>query len=177
MYTKPTLKSSAFSLVELVIVVAILGIITAVAVPRFADAGSGRRLTAARSAIYSDVELIKLRARATSKPHAIKFYPSENKYIVVEGIDINRRSIVLTRDLDDDPFNINLDRTNIGGDEILTINALGELSPASTLQINDDGVTFNVELEGLSDNGLVPTLTITTEEALAASALSLVRSQ
>lgn len=165
---KATTKAIArgFSMMELVIVVSILAIIAAIAVPRFADASSGRRLNAAKNTLLADVEMAKLRARATSSPHLIKFYPSENRYLIVEGTDVKREAIILTRDFDDNPYNLGIHRTDVGGDEILVITAFGDASPASRIQLIDGSVTIVVDIEGVGDPGVTPTLTIPIDEVI-----------
>lgn len=152
-----------FSMIELTIVITIVGVIAAIAVPRFADAGSGRRLSAAKRTLIADIQMVKLRARATSKIHVIKFYTNENKYIVVEGTDLNRDAIIHTRDFDDDPFAISMSRTSLVGDNVVVVSAMGDITPAYTVFLVDNGIEIPVEFAGVSDFGVTPTISITTE--------------
>ena len=151
-------------MIELVIVVAITGIIAAIAVPRFGDASSGRRLQAARSTILNDIETAKLRARATSKQHVIKFYPDQEMYVIVEGNEVKRDAIVLSRKLSDDPYNLGIHRTDLGGDMVAVITPFGDLSPPVELQIIDNKTTIIISLEGIADTGTTPVVTDTVDE-------------
>lgn len=161
---------SAFSLIELVIVIAIIGVITTIAVPRFADAGSGRRLSAAKKTLLSDIEMVKLRARATSKVHAIKFYPSLDMYVIVEGSDVKKDAVVLLRDFRADPFDLIISRTSLSSPRIVVITPYGDVSPAFSVGIEDDGVELTIVVDGLADVGVTPVLTM---NAAAADTLSL----
>jgi len=171
-----TAKASArgFSMMELAIVVSIVGIIAAIAVPKFADAGSGRRLSAAKKALIADIEMAQLRARATSKTHAIKFYPNENKYIIVEGTDVRKEAIILTRDFDDNPFNLGIKRTNIGGNEIVVVSVYGEISPSFTVQLIENGTSISVVFGGVANLGITTKLTISDLDAKLFKAIDLV---
>ena len=51
-------------MIEMVIVITIIGIVSAIVVPRFADAGAGRRLAAAKRTLTNDTEMAKRLARA-----------------------------------------------------------------------------------------------------------------
>ena len=116
------------------------------------------------------MEMITLRARASSTVHAIKFYPNENKYIIVEGTDINREAVILIRDFDEDPYTVGLSRTSIGADEIAVISVYGDISPGFTVGFTDGEVEVPVIIDGVADFGVVITGTITIDEAKALGA-------
>ncbi|MBY0262103.1 MAG: GspH/FimT family pseudopilin, partial [Phycisphaerales bacterium] len=63
----------AFSMLELVVVLAITATLAAVAVPRFARSIARSRADAAASRLVADLELARTRARATSRPREIRF--------------------------------------------------------------------------------------------------------
>jgi len=135
----------AFSMIEMVLIVVIMGIIVAIAAPRFADAGSGRRRNAAMNAIQRDVETVQLRAKATGKMHTIVFYPDEEMYVAFEGTDIKREAIVLARELDAQPLGVELSRTDIGGDNNIVVSVFGELEKGFRVRVIDDGIEKEVE--------------------------------
>jgi prepilin-type N-terminal cleavage/methylation domain-containing protein len=160
MMTRITIANRGFSLFELVIVITIIGVILTIAVPKFANADSGRRLSASKKTLLADIEMVKLRARATSKPHVIKFYPDEEIYIILEGTDIRKEAIVLSRDFKEDPYSLGISRTNIGVNEYATITAYGDVSPQFRVWFEDDGIEVKVVVNGIADVGLVLTDTI-----------------
>ncbi len=164
MGTKGSTHTRGFSLIELVLVVTIIGVIVAIALPKFAHADSGRRLMAAKSTLLSDIEVITLRARASSKMHVIKFYPQESKYIVVEGTVINRDSVILCRDFGDDPYTLRISRTTLGSDQAAVFSVYGDISPGFVVGLEDEEVEITVSIDGIADLGVVITDEITINE-------------
>ena len=151
-------------MIEMVIVMMIIGIIAAIALPRFAEADSGRRLSAARRTLLSDIETVKLRARATSKVHVIKFYIDKDKYIVFEGTELNRAAVVFARDFNDEPYGVNLNRTSLGVETQAAITVYGEISPAFTVGILDNNIEITVDIAGGADHGIPITGSLTSDE-------------
>lgn len=135
-------------MIEVVIVVVIMGVIVAIAAPRFSDAASGRSLSSAKNIVERDINAIKLRARATGKNHLVVFYPSDEMYVAFEGTDIDRDQIVFVRVLTDDPIGVELSRTNIGGDENIMVNPYGELEKDFTIGLLNQGTEITVSFEG-----------------------------
>lgn len=130
-------------------VIVIMGIIAAIAAPKFADAGSGRRLSAGQSLIEKDIDIVKLRARATGKLHLIVFYPDEDMYVVFEGTAVDRDAIVMARSLDDSTLQLDLSRTNIGGNEDIVVSELGQLEKNFTVGIMDQGIEKLISFTGV----------------------------
>ncbi len=154
----------AFSMFELVIVITIIGIVATIAIPKFADAGSGRRLSAAKKTLLEDIELAKLRARSTSKMHLIKFYPEKNMYILVEGIDINRESVIVKRDFSGSPYTLNLVKTSLGKEGTAAITVYGDVSPAFTVGLQNQGSDIEIAIDGVEDVGVTPVVNIVVDE-------------
>lgn len=150
----------AFSLIEMTLVVVIMGIIVAIAAPRFADAGSGRRLSAAMGVIERDIETIQLRARATGKVHTIAFYPADDMYVAFEGTEIVRNAIVFSRILSSEPLGVDLSRTNIGSEQRIVVSQTGDLEKSFTIGIFDDGIEKTISFTGV---GFTPPSVIETD--------------
>lgn len=145
---KPTARiRRAFSMIEMVLVITIVGIIAAIAMPKFADASTGRVLINAEKLIREDIENVTLRARATNKIHTIVFYPDREFYCVFEGTDIKRDAIVLSNDLSLSPYELDLVGTNLT-DDFCIVTAFGEVQPGFTLRIQTGGIAKNIIIAG-----------------------------
>jgi prepilin-type N-terminal cleavage/methylation domain-containing protein len=144
MTTRVSTTRPAFSMIEMVLVVIIIGVIAAIAAPRFAEAGSGRRLSSASKIIERDISSIQLRAKATGKIHTLVFYPASDMYIALEGTDIRKDAIVFMRELDEAPLSLDLARTDIGDNQDIVISAFGGFDKAFTVTVADDGIEREV---------------------------------
>ena len=80
-------KPPAFTLVELVLVVAILGVVAAIAIPRFASATTRYRLDLAAARIEGDAVLAAEWARAAGVAHVMSIDTSGDGYTIVVGAD------------------------------------------------------------------------------------------
>lgn len=69
-----------FTLIELVIVTMIVGILSAVAAPRFADSLARYRVDAAARQLRSDLAEAKLRAKASSSTQTVQFDTAAQSY-------------------------------------------------------------------------------------------------
>ncbi|QEG43474.1 pilus assembly FimT family protein [Roseimaritima ulvae] len=67
-------RRTAFSLIELTVVILILGIVAAVAQPRYAAALAAFRLDSAAQRVAQDLQWASTRARVSSKPVLIRFH-------------------------------------------------------------------------------------------------------
>ncbi len=163
MQNQSNAQRTGFSLIELVIVVSIMAVVAAIAVPRFADASSGRRLQAAKNAIVHDIERAKIRARATSTNHVLQFYPDRETYIITEGDTVSESAIILARNLSDEPLNIQIHATNLSGDNNATITPYGDLTPGVRIRITDGSNFINVDFPGIATSRTPPVVEVTED--------------
>ena len=70
----PQRRRTAFSLIELTVVILILGIIAGVAQPRYAAALASFRLDSAAQRVAQDLQWASTRARVSSKPVRMQFH-------------------------------------------------------------------------------------------------------
>ena len=164
MKTAASTLRSGFSLVELVIVVAIMGVIAAIAIPRFADASSGRGLQATERIILDDIENAKLNARASSTQHIIMFDTNNDRYVIAKGDEVTRDTIIFVRELNQDPYNIRIKRTNRSATGTAIITPFGDLSPAVTIEIIDGSIIRTIELPGIADTGTTPVVDVSEDD-------------
>lgn len=78
-------KAKGFSLVELIVVVALIGIITAIATPSFMDWRRNVEYRAAARDIVSMMREAKARAISTNREHRVEFDVDGRRYRLVQG--------------------------------------------------------------------------------------------
>lgn len=76
-------RNQAFSLIELILVMAILSITAAVAVPRYSEANTRYRAKAAGSRVKHDMDLARSYAVTTRKTVSIVFDTAQLKYAIL----------------------------------------------------------------------------------------------
>ncbi len=116
---------AGFSLLELVLVVAILATLGAIAAPRYATALDRYHADATARRIVADLELARATARNTSSSVTVTFDPGLNTYVMT-GVDSpdhpgNYATLVLS----DAPYRSQLVATGFGGDDELVFDGFG----------------------------------------------------
>ena len=123
-----------FSLVELVIVVVIIGIISAVALPRFSSAARNQRLDKAADRLIADLELAKSRARAASQDVTVNFSVPDDSY-QLPAVAGDARTV----ELDEAPYQVKIDSVFIGSDAFVTFNPHGIPHNAGVIVLGASG--------------------------------------
>jgi prepilin-type N-terminal cleavage/methylation domain-containing protein len=113
-----------FTLVELAVVVALLAVIAAVAVPRFASASARARLDAATARVVNDISITAASARAAGASRQIVFSAGTDEYLMIgvpsRGAFTNRQV-----QLAGQPYDTNLVSASFDGSPLLAMNGYG----------------------------------------------------
>lgn len=145
-----------FSLIELILVLMVLGIITAIAAPRFSGASDGYKLEAGQLQIQSTVNLWVDRASRMSKQHTIHFDKAAEVIYLYEGEIGTPDQAVDSLDIGAQPYEIDLYRTDLVDSE-LVINGNGFFQSNGTVQLvkGDLGTSIEFGANKDEDSGII----------------------
>lgn len=145
-----TAVPAGFTLVEMVIVLLIIGIVTAVGAPRMIDALSYHRVESATTRVLADLRLARSHARANSQAQAVQFTTSTDSYTLpgIPSLDHPGQDyqVLLHRT----PIQASLTSANFGGDQKIVFDGYGlpDTRGTVTLQVGPFQRTVRVESDG-----------------------------
>jgi len=118
-------RMRAFTLIELVVVIVLIGIVSAVTIPRFAASAVRYRVDSATHLFLADFGFVSSRAESTSQTRSITFSGLQDSYILVGERDpanpLKDRAVNLSRP----PYEVDLLGAAFGGDSQLDISGYG----------------------------------------------------
>ena len=138
----------AFTLLELTIVTMIIGILSAVAAPRFVDALMEYRVEAAARQLHSDLAKARVRAKTTSASQVVQFDPAANSYTLPGVPDIDHPSQDYRVSVES-KFKASIALVDCGGDAQLSFDGYGisDSGGEIVLQSGQHQITVLVDAE------------------------------
>jgi len=124
-----------FTFVELLCVLIVLGMIAAVAVPRYANAITRGRVEAAARRITTDLALAQRTAKFTGKSRKVAFDPFLDKYYMPSIRDPDHFSEAYQVFLGDEPYNTAMISADFNGDGDLIFDGHGVPDSGGTVII------------------------------------------
>jgi prepilin-type N-terminal cleavage/methylation domain-containing protein len=151
-----------FTLIELVMVLVIIAVTSAVAIPRFAGATQDYRASMAAQRLVADLAMVQSRANLTSTTLTVTFSAGTGKYTVPGVPDLRTGAAPFSTDLGDSPFNTTFASITLGGVTrtngpiTLSYTGLGIPSAGGTLTLSARSVSLVVTVDGASGKATTP---------------------
>lgn len=134
-------RRRGFTLVELILVLVIMGVLAAIAVPRFSQATARQQLEAAADRVVADLNRASTRARAASQTTTVLFNLSSDQY----GISAVGGQ-ALTVDLSSPPYEVDITSAKFGSYRYAQFNAFGVPVESGTVVLKRGGSSVTVTL-------------------------------
>ena len=141
--------SRAFSLAEVVAVVVIIGVLAAIALPRFAGAMVNHRLDMAATRIAADLSRVQREARSASTSQSIVFSPDENRYRMPALPDMDHPGKAYVVELSKAPYEAALVAADFDGDTEIIFDGYGipDSGGSVVIQVGDGQKIITVDAE------------------------------
>jgi len=144
-----------FSLLELVIVVAIMSIVAAIAVPRYGQAAARYRIDVAARRIAQDLWLASRQARNAGAPRTVAFNIAASQYTISNLAGLDRAAQSYRVDLLAEPYCSRVDSADFGGDVTVVFNGYGQADSGGQVVLRSGGFTRTITLDAASGKARV----------------------
>jgi prepilin-type N-terminal cleavage/methylation domain-containing protein len=150
---RQTARQLAFSVVELIVVLAIIAILASMAIPRFASATTRQRADAAARRIVADLTLAQQRARHTSRSQSVIFDVAAGSYQIPGLSDPDHPDEGYEVQLGAEPYLATIVAADIDGTTQVTFNGFGrplsvkQADGTITIQVGSETRTITIDIE------------------------------
>ncbi|HEX3356363.1 MAG TPA: GspH/FimT family pseudopilin [Tepidisphaeraceae bacterium] len=148
--------SSGYSLIELVIVGAIVTVLSAIVVPRYSATRDRYRVEMAARCIAGDLNLARSQAKQTSAPQIVIFDIATSTYAMNGIRSLDGKSSNSLVNLAGDPFDSTLVSVNLAGTTQITYDAYGSADHGGQIVVRSNGAQTTVTIEATSGKATVP---------------------
>ncbi|MGL4514595.1 MAG: GspH/FimT family pseudopilin [Lacipirellulaceae bacterium] len=149
-------RRHAFTLVELLIVVMILGVLAGVAAPKFTTALAGTALDTLARQMAADLRRARTRAIQSSSPVTVTFLASPPSYSSAELDQLERPGTPLGVELTSGGFSPGMPSADFGGSTSVTFDHYGEPSSDGSVLITLRTFSRTVSVDAAGNVGVSP---------------------
>lgn len=136
-----------FSLIELVLVLTIISILAAIAVPRYANSLARYRADAAARRIVADLDYARQFARSSSASVTVQFKTITNRVQLTGVPSLNDPGVDWQVELEHAPYRADLVSADFGGDAVVVFNGYGDPDSGGTAVVSVGSVVKTVVLD------------------------------
>lgn len=133
----------AFTIVELAVVLAILGLIAGLAVPRYSAAAARYRLKSAAYRMVSDLDMARAAARASSTSVTVNVVTGSSGQLQVTNLPAAVGPSPYTVSLAADPYRVTVDSANFSGSTSFIFNGHG-VGADGTIVVSTRGIRASI---------------------------------
>ncbi len=118
-------RNRSFTLVDLVMAMAIIVIVAAIATPRYANALTRYRAEAAAHRVAADFQLARQTAKSTSSSRTVRFDAANHSYVIPDVRELDTAGTSYRVQLQDPPYQAQFAFVDFGADAKLTFDGFG----------------------------------------------------
>ena len=133
--------AAGFSLVELTLCALIIGMVAAVALPRYASAQARFRVDAAVGRLQADLDLARQQAQATSRSVTVWFRVDTDQLQILGAAALDQPAAAYTTALAEGPYLCDLQTADAGGDAYLIVEGFGLADSTASLRLVHGNLT------------------------------------
>lgn len=149
-FSHRTRNRRAFSLIEATLVLGIIAIFGAMALPRYNNSLTQYRLNVAAQRLVADLQFARSQAIARSRTQSIAFALANDSYTMANVEGLKDRNATYAVDLSAEPYRVDLTTATFGGSTTLTFDLFGKPDSGGTIVIALRGVTRTITVDSVT---------------------------